>query len=335
MIRARRYRDEDAEAWDAFVRERSRNGTFLHTRRFLAHDPRNAGDDASLVLTEGERIVGVVPAALVPGDSGLVLWSHPRATYGGLVVEDAVGVEDSLGAVDQLIERARELGATEVVVRQPFRIFHHRPCDELDFALWHRGFTTRFRELEVAIPLAGLAGGPALPTFAHKTRNQTRKAHKSGVEVRPTDDYAGFWAILEAALAARHAAKPTHDLASFERLRASTLPHEVTLFGAFLEGRLIAGIVVFAPNARAVHAQYIAHDDAHSSACPVNALVEHIVEWAARSGYQYFNLGMATENRGRDVNLGLYKFKEGFGARGVLRETLGLVLDAPRTDTTS
>src|SRR5919197_1305542 len=80
---ARSFSPADAEAWDQLV-QRSINGTFLHSRRFLSYH----GDrfrDRSVIFTIGSSlIVGVLPAALDPADEETVV-SHPGATYGGIV----------------------------------------------------------------------------------------------------------------------------------------------------------------------------------------------------------------------------------------------------------
>jgi hypothetical protein len=326
-ILAEPYADRLADEWDAFVAERARNGTLLHMRRFFAHNDANAADDASLLFRDRTRVVGVLPAALLAaGSDGPVLHSHPRSTYGGFVVAPEVGTAATLEMVDLALAHARDRGARRMIVRNPFRIFHAMPSDESDYALWLRGFGVLSRELEVAVPTGAITPGDALAHFDGKTRNQVRKAQRSGVVVVESDDYGDFWPILEENLRARHEARPTHTLETFDRLRALVGPSAVRLVLARHEDQVIAGAVVFVANARALHVQYIASRPEALHLCPVNAVLHHLVEMAAAGGYQYLNLGMSTEDAGRRPNLGLFAFKEGFGGRGVLRETLALDL---------
>jgi hypothetical protein len=325
-ITAERFLEQHSDEWDEFIEQRARNGTFLHGRKFFRHNPANAIDDASLLFRDGGRIAGVFPAALVTRDGAPSLESHPRSTYGGYVVGQSAGLRDVLAMVDATIAHARSLGAARIVVRNPFRIFHRAPSDESDYAMWLRGFTVRSRELEVAIPLDGLTPDTVLQSFDGKTRNQTRKAAKAGVVVEETGDYAEFWRILEENLRARHGTAPTHSLEAMQSLRALVSPDAIRLFAAFHEGRMIAGMVLFVPNARAVHAQYIASRSDALHLCPVNAVIAHVATWAAARGFHHFNLGMSTEDAGRTANWGLFAFKEGFGGRGVLRETMSFDL---------
>ena len=44
------------------------------------------------------------------------------------------------------------------------------------------------------------------------------------------------------------------------------------------------------------------------------------MQWGHEHGYRYLNLGISTEDGGRVINWGLFRFKEGFGARGVVRK---------------
>jgi len=55
-------------------------------------------------------------------------------------------------------------------------------------------------------------------------------------------------------------------------------------------------------------------------------VIDHIINWGTENKYSYFNLGTANEEAGRKINYGLFHFKEGFGGRGILRETMHLIL---------
>jgi hypothetical protein len=323
------YSEADGAAWDEFIDQRARNGTFLHSRRFLRHNPANARDDASIVFRKRGHIVGVLPAArIVAADGVTVLHSHPRSTYGGFVVGDDVGCEDVLAMVDGAIAHAAAIDARRVVVRNPFRIFHAAPTDESDYGMWLRGFELLSREIELAVPLCDADLDAVLARFDGKTRNQTRKAYRMGVAVSESEDVAEFWSMLEANLAARHQTAPTHRLDEFLRLRELVGPDAVRLFAATHEGRMVAGMVVFVVGRHALHAQYIASRADALHLCPVNAVIHHVMSWGASLGRRVLNLGLSTENGGRTMNAGLVAFKEGFGAHAVLRETMTLTVGA-------
>ena len=58
----RRYEDEDAAAWDAFLLQ-TVNGTFLQSRRFLSYHPAGRFRDCSLMIYDAKGNL----AALCPG----------------------------------------------------------------------------------------------------------------------------------------------------------------------------------------------------------------------------------------------------------------------------
>src|SRR6185295_7074701 len=95
----------------------------------------------------------VLPANLYNNEEGLVLHSYLRATYGGFVVSEEVGTMEALEIIDLVVQRARQLGVKEIIIRNPFRIFNERLCDETDYAMWYHGFKIKYRDLETAIQL--------------------------------------------------------------------------------------------------------------------------------------------------------------------------------------
>ena len=79
------YEPKHASDWDNFV-NRSIQGAFLHTRKFLSYH-REKFVDKSSSTTENSRIMGLFPAAIDPTNDSSII-SHPGITYGGII--DAV-----------------------------------------------------------------------------------------------------------------------------------------------------------------------------------------------------------------------------------------------------
>jgi lipid II:glycine glycyltransferase (peptidoglycan interpeptide bridge formation enzyme) len=243
------------------------------------------------------------------------------------VVSDKVGVEEAIEIVDLTIQFAKEKNADEIIIRNPFRIFNEIPTDETDYAMWLRGFQLLRRDVEIAIQLIGFNAQTIDSLYDGNTRNAVRKAEKANIEVKVTKDFSEYWSILSENLSERHGAKPTHTLEQFEFLENLVGDKKIKLFGAYLDDKLIAGIVLFVANKQAVHAQYIAGLREFQNLRPINLLIHQISIWAIENGFQYFNLGMSTNPDGSGINAGLCKFKESFGGRSVLRETMCLVLN--------
>ena len=315
------YQPKDKEEWDSFVTA-SRNGTIFHTQAFLSYHSVDRFDDASFLLHDPRgRLRAVCPAVIHADSTGLkILNSHPGSTYGGLVVDPEFTLNESLQAVALTEGHARSLGAQAVEFRHTEKVFQQLPSEDLDFALEVSGFRWSKRELSSALMLAGLTPETILSSMGSRNRGYLKKALRSGLEVRLSDDYAEFHNMLTGTLAQRHAARPTHTLEEMEKLR-DILGGRVRLFGGFMSGKIVAGAWLIRCNAKAAHTFYLAQDYAFEHLRPLRAVLHEVIRWQIEHGYRYLNFGISTEDGGRAMNHGLFRFKESFGARGVIRTT--------------
>jgi hypothetical protein len=53
---------------------------------------------------------------------------------------------------------------------------------------------------------------------------------------------------------------------------------------------------------------------------PLNLIFAYLMEWGRKNGFFYLDWGISTEAKGSRINGELFRFKEGFGGHGVLRE---------------
>ena len=68
MLEFIKYENKYEDRWDRFVLEKSRNGTFLQTRRFLSYHPTERFTDASLMVLQGGNIAAVIPSCEIVDD---------------------------------------------------------------------------------------------------------------------------------------------------------------------------------------------------------------------------------------------------------------------------
>lgn len=319
-----RYTEEHANAWNELV-SKSINGTFLHSRSFFDHNPLNKQDDCSFLYYKKNKVAGVIPCNLYEREGKRILHSYMRSTYGGFVVNEENGVEEAVEMVEKLIAEAKALDVQEIIIRNPFRIFQRQLCDETDYAMWYHGFTLKSRELEIAIDLRAAAADKLKLRYNNGTKYNVKKAVKF-VQVSESDDYKTFWYLLEQNLLEKHGTKPVHSLDGFNILKSNVGDDKIKLFAGFVDNKMVCGVVTFLFRNTAIHAQYIGSDSACQDIRPLNAVIDYIIEWGHREKFEYFNLGTANEQGGRVINNGLFHFKEGFGGRGTLRETMSLTL---------
>jgi len=316
-----RFTPDDAGGWDEFVWS-ANNGTLFQTRRFLSYHPEGRFVDHSLSFFSGGRRIAVLPAVDFHDGERRILLSHRGASYGGFMVRDTLGIRESFDLVEETIAHAWAEGFDAIDLTPPPQIYFRRPSNYIDFALVQNGFVYRKREISSVIPL-DYPREAILSTFSESSRRAVRRARKQGVLVRESDDYAGFYEILKRNLRLRHNVHPTHTLEELLQVR-DLFPERIRLFAAYHGETMVAGVVMFICNPRVVLAFYISHNEEYQQYRGVNALFHDIIDWGLSEGYGFLDFGIFTVNE--DPNWGLAHFKESFGAQGVFRDSLRLIL---------
>jgi hypothetical protein len=316
-----KYNSSRQEEWDNFVDNEAINSTFLHSRRFLNHNDLNNLDDCSFMFFKKGRLNACMPAVLITTEYGRIWNSHMRSTYGGLIISEKVGLEDVLEIVNLIESTFISLRVDEAIIRNTFRIFNRKFCDEFDYVLWKFGFKLKSREVEVGLDLKNKTYEQILKNYENGNKYNIKKA-LNHVHVNFSEDYKMFWNLLERNLSQRHNLKPTHNYKEIIKLKSLLKDGEIKLVAAYKDGEMIGGMVLFDFMNKYIHAQYIASSYEYQNIRPINAIIDYSIEWACKSNYEYFNLGTPNENNGNKINLGLSYFKEGFGGRSCLRETM-------------
>jgi len=320
MLEVQPYAEADRAEWDAFC-DGAVNATVLHRRAFLAYHGERFRD-ASLLVRENGALLGVLPAAEVPGD-GATVASHPGATYGGFVHQGRLLGSRMVEAVQACAAHYLQRGHAALVYKPLPHIYQHRPAQDDLYALFRAGAGRQRCELASAIDLA--ARGPR----SERRRRGLRKA-LAQVELSANPcQLAVLWDVLADNLRRKHDAAPVHSLAEITQLQA-LFPGHIVLRCALIAGRVEAGVLFF-NTPQVWHAQYIAASERAYDASALDALIEAAIEEAAAAGARYFDFGTSNEQAGQVLNDGLYRFKSEFGGGGVAYEQYRLDLRAPRS----
>lgn len=326
----------DNAKWDAFIAT-SRNGTIFHTRKFLVYHPEDRFTDASLMFLDGEKLVGVLPAAV----KDKMLVSHPGASYGGLVVQPDTSVTESGAMLSALLEYAKEKKYAGIsMLRLPPSSLQKQYSEDQQYWLYQQGYTLTRCEMDGAIDLAPLtlrlatlAQGQSekantserveaiiFETLTGKCRNMVRQAERAKITVKLSSDFEQFWDILEAVLKARHEVKPTHTVTEIKKLH-ELLPQGFRLLAAFDGKKMVGGIVLITINDKALYTLYMGQEYASQQHHPMHLLLTEAIKLGLKEGKRVLHLGVSTEDGGKKVNEGLFFFKESFGCRPVRRES--------------
>ncbi len=289
--------------WDMVV-EQSRNGTFLHRRDYMDYHADRFEDMSLIARDDSGRIIAVMPAHRC-GDT---ITSHGGLTYGGWLMTpraDMIAMTEVWKLMTALLA---DMGIARLIYRPVPHIYHKYPAEEDLYALWRAGGRLERTLVSSVIDLLEPL------SFDMSARQSVRKAMRSGVTVRESDDWAGFWQVLEERLATAHGARPVHSLDEILLLR-SRFPENIRLFTAEYEGEIVAGSVVYYTD-KVAHSQYTGSTEAGRRLRSLPLLYRHIID-TMPEGIRYFDLGTSNEDAGRYLNEGLIRQKASYGARAV------------------
>ncbi len=311
-----RYGKEHKDAWESFVSS-SNNGTLFHTRKFLSYHPSDRFKDSSLIFKENNKIISVLPAAHIKRDGIPTLISHQGASYGGFVYNDNLSIKQAFSLTETLIEYANQNDFKKIIITHSPFVYQKRYNNYVDFAFMQNGFQYLKREVSSVVVL-DIKEDDVFSLFKPEARTSTRRAQKLEVDVRESEDFEEYYNILKSNLNLRHGVQPAHTLDELIKLK-KLFPDEIQLVGAYAGKKMVAGVVNFFCNEKVVLVFYISHDPEFQQYRAVNLLFYTIIKDAVKRGLSYLDFGLFTVNM--DPNWGLGRFKESFGARGILRDT--------------
>jgi hypothetical protein len=250
-----------------------------------------------------------------------VVTSHPGLTYGGIVHDGRLHGALMVRALRDIAEEYRALGFTRLRYKAVPPIYQSSPAADDEYALFRLG-ADRYR-----CDLAAVISVSRRGRVWSGRRGWRKRAEASGVTTEENwGDIAAYWQILEANLAGRHGATPTHSLAEIEYLH-DRFPKEIFLVTARMGDVLAAGNL-FSIEGPVLQARYTATTEAGRTVSASDLVVEHGIALAGERGCHFYSMGTSTLDDGRQLNEPQYDFKISFGAGGVIHNTYELDLQS-------
>ena len=316
-----RFKPSDKSIWDSFV-PKTNNGTLFHLRSFLNYHPKSRFNDHSLIVKKKGKLFSVFPAAEQFADDKKLLVSHPGATVGSFALPENLSIADAFSLVENLVEYAKHKKFQGIRINLPPNLYQRRLSNYMEYSFLKLGFNYTKREITSILFLEESIDKTKIK-FRPSHLRAVRKAIDNNIVVKESRDIEMFYKILKNNLKIRHGVSPTHSLKELKHI-FNLFPDRIKLFAAYLEGLMIAGVVLFQVNSKVLLAFYISHDENYSELRAVNVLFFDIFEWAIESNFKIFDFGIFTVEG--EPNMGLGRFKENFGASGIFRDTIELKL---------
>lgn len=310
--------------WQGFV-HKSVNGTIFHEQKFLSYHEDGKFEDYSLLVYENELLIALFPAAKIERNGKIVLKSHPGTSYGGLVCK--YETLKKVIEIHQAIENyAKSNGFSRIEFRQAPKIFLRKIFDQFDFALITLGYVREDQELSTCYDLSrfyDVAFEGMIDYFDNKGRNKVKKnikkALRNGLQFRELLDseIPEYYEMLLDNLK-RHNVTPAHSLVDIIKLK-NLYSHRVRLYGVFVKGKMAAGYLLFNINDFGWHVFYGSMNYEFQEDRPTTYGLFMLLYTYSHKREEYLNMGISTENGGRDINWGLLEFKESFRGLGIMR----------------
>lgn len=307
------YRNELKNKWDSFIEE-ANNGTIFHKMKFLSYHPQDRFNFHHLIFQKQSNFLAVLPGAL----NKKTFRSPAGASFGGIVVNNN-SFEKTDIIVNKFLEYCSNNEIKEVYLTLPPVVYSQKLDKNLEYVLLYNGFTYSKNMYTSVIDLSRSKGNP-MKICHDRSRNAIRKAIKSNVKVKLSDDYDSFYPIL-AENKKKFDVPVTHTLEELKKLN-QLLPENFKLFLAYRKGEVIAGSLIFICNERSLLAFYIALDYDYQKFRPINHLLYEIIKWGQEHKFKYLDLGVNQEESADnplEVNRGLISFKASMGAQCFFR----------------
>jgi hypothetical protein len=273
---------------------------YYHADRFSDH--------SLLVYDDNDRLIALLPAN--QRDDALI--SHGGLTYGGLITDERMKTPRMLTAFDDLRTYCANQGMSEIIYKAIPYTYYRLPADEDRYALYANRAELVARRVSTVIDQR-----TRLP-FRQGRLGGVKKASQTGVQVSLSDDFAGYWTLLENVLWTRHQAHPVHSLSEISLLR-ERFPDNIRLHVANAGSEMVAGVLIYV-SGPVVRTQYMAVSKRGKALGALDLLLDHLIN-AVYAASRYFDFGTSHEPADDELNVGLIMQKEGFGGRAVVCDT--------------
>lgn len=309
------YTPADEEQWDKFILTKSMNGTFLQTRKFINYHPQDRFVDRSVCIRKGTELVAVVLACEITDDGKRTFFAHKGTTFGGISICRNVYTASAINEIlESLLAFLQEEGFEKIYFKMVAGIYQKEDTSLLDYFLYKFGFTS-YSELNYYLPLEKYREDVAAQ-FTTSKRRDYRYSLKSGFTFRKLEtreQIAQYYDVLLKNLN-KLGLRPVHTLEDLYDLKFNRFDERIEFYGVFHEEKMVAGSMLFYFSDTVVHTQYLSSDEEYLKLFPMDFLIFNLIQTAVEKNMDIFSFGICTEDQGRYLNLGLSRFKEGFGA---------------------
>lgn len=330
MYKIKYYEETDKKIWDEFVLgNECINGTFLQSRNFLNYHPKDRFIDRSIIIyNEKETIIAVCPACEIVEDNKKIFYSHKGSTYGGLIIrKNYYQTAKVIEIIESFESFIKEQGFNKIILKITPDLFAKQNTDLLQYVLFYKGYD-QYTELSTYVDLKTISNDIISSLNTNKKRN-IKKCISNNLEFKAlstTEEIKTFHQVLALNLT-KYNTKPVHTDKELIEFYKNRLVDIVQFYAVFYKHEQVAGSMVFYFKQTNVwHTQYLSSVLEDMNFSPSTFLYYSLIKLAKESNIDKLSWGIATENEGKEINLGLIRNKESYNSKHSLNRTFYKVL---------
>ena len=310
MVNVKPYSSSDVNVWNNFI-DVAKNSHFFFHREYMDYHKDRFQDFSLMIYNEKGKLISVLPANVSIQNENKILCSHGGLTFGGFLVGQDMTTATMLEIFDAVKKFLRQRNFSFMIYKCIPYVYWKYPCEEDKYSLFVNDAKLIRRDVSVAVFI------PNSYKYFKGIKYNVSKAKKNHVTVRQSEAYEAFIDLQNEILLKYHSARAVHTGQEL-KLLAERFPKNIKLYTGELDGKILAGAVIF-DNGDTVHTQYLANSDEGRKIGALDGVIDHLLK-EVYSDRKYFDFGISNEHDGRYLNRGLISQKEGFGARAVVHD---------------
>ena len=324
MLLIKKYNKKLNNDWDRFV-QKSFNGTLFQTQKFLSYHQEKKINDYSLVFYKNKKIIAVLPAAETKQNKEKILYSHPGASYGGLVIDHSLNFEIIDEIIVKLIQYAKKQNFKKITLINSPSIYCNNKNETLHYLLlWNK-----FNINEIYISHATKLNKPIMALLQTRKKRYIKQIIKNNsFTCEQTQEYGEFYKLLIISKK-QHKTTPTHSLKELIQLQ-EMFPKHIILLSFYENKNIIGGSLVFVANKKTGLVFYNAINQNYRNTQLAVFQLYSCMQFCYNKKLEYIDFGVSHLPKAKNPlkpKKTLIKFKEFFGARGIARTIYEKKLD--------
>ena len=319
MLTIEKYNTKNKNCWNTFL-HKSFNGTIFSHRNFLNYHINRQFNDHSLMIYQNQQLIAIIPAAIITKNNKTILYSHPGASYGGIILKNNLNFQTINNIIQSIEQYCINQSFNSLFLINSPNIYHTYNDNSLEYLLEWNGYKSNEIYISHTVNFNSLDN---IDTIVAKRKRRYLKNDDSlkNIDFNQTNNINLFYQIL-IENKKRFKIQPTHTLDEISKL-IQLFPNHIQLFVSSKNSQIIGGSLLFHTNNRASLVFY-------------NAVLEEY-RTSQLSMYQLYQCMQIVKNHNINIldfgvshipesenplspKFSLIQFKEQLGAKGVIRK---------------